>query len=465
MSYCFNPDCDRPSNQQLDICGSCGAKLLLDNRYRGIKLLGRSQLTLTVEAEDLKSPGLKVVKILLTNYPKAIALFQQEAQILGQMNHPGIPKLATDGYFRFELDNCQRQLNGLAIEQIPGIDLEQWLHQQKGQRITEAQARKWLAEILDILSQLHQAQYFHRDIKPANIIVQPNGRLALIDFGAARKVSDTYLGKVGVERGVTAIGTLGYVAPEQLNGAALPQSDFFALGRTMIQLLTGKHPQDLPTDTETGAIIWRDSVPQISPAFASLLDSMTDHFPGRRPANVKAVSDYLSDRNRHGLRIKRKSTWYWVLGIAAVFLSALGFSRIDRNLNRTTTAQQESANPLCQNVTCINRDPIDNGCDLDAKTITSNIGNYAVSQDVVKAYRLEIRFSQACQATWARSEAPPNSAHYIEDSSGKKYGAAVVPVDQYQEHYADMAPGRNIRVRACAKPPSDDKRCTNFVQM
>ena len=103
--------------------------------------------------------------------------------------------------------------------------------------------------------------------------------------------------------------------------------------------------------------------------------------------------------------------------------------------------------------------------DRDVRTITSNTGNYYISRDEVKAYRLEIRFSPACSATWAKSEAPPDSIHYIEDDRGTKYGTAVVPVDEFDEHYADMAPGKNIRLRACAKPPTGKKRCTNFVQL
>ena len=101
----------------------------------------------------------------------------------------------------------------------------------------------------------------------------------------------------------------------------------------------------------------------------------------------------------------------------------------------------------------------------DVQTITSNIGNYRVNQDLVKAYRLEIRFSPACQAAWAKSEAPPDSTHYLEDTQGKRYGTAVVPVDQFQEHYADMAPGKDIELRACAKPPLGKKSCTNFVKL
>jgi serine/threonine protein kinase len=111
MSYCFNPDCSQPDNLQWqDQCNSCGANLLLNQRYRGIKLLGKSQLALTIEVIDIKPNQLepdnhnshKVLKILLTDYPKAVELFQQEAQILGQMDHVGIPKLSEDGYFSFQ---------------------------------------------------------------------------------------------------------------------------------------------------------------------------------------------------------------------------------------------------------------------------------------------------------------------------------------------------------------------------
>lgn len=90
---------------------------------------------------------------------------------------------------------------------------------------------------------------------------------------------------------------------------------------------------------------------------------------------------------------------------------------------------------------------------------TSDTGNYGIATDLVKAYRLA-----ACQATWTRSEAPPDSTHYIEDEGGKQYGKAIVPVDQWERHYTDMAPGKDIKVRACAKPPQGEIKCTNFVQ-
>ena len=142
MSYCFNPYCCQPNNQhQSDICSSCGQNLLLNERYRGVKLLGKSQLTLTIEAIEIDSIESKednackhkVIKILLTDYPKAIALFQQEAQILAQINHAGIPKLATDGYFSWQYQG--KNYYCLTIDKIPGIDLEQWFKQRNNQPI------------------------------------------------------------------------------------------------------------------------------------------------------------------------------------------------------------------------------------------------------------------------------------------------------------------------------------------
>ncbi|MFM2314430.1 MAG: hypothetical protein RLZZ04_3706 [Cyanobacteriota bacterium] len=488
MSYCFNPYCSKPNNPEgQDQCHSCGTSLLFDQRYRGIKLLGKSQLALTIEVidevteiksdqlkPDNQSPNSQVLKILLTDYPKAVELFQQEAQVLAKMNHAGVPKLAGDGYFNFQPQWQQNPVHCLVIAKIAGLDLAQWLKQGNDQRLSLQQAQDWLKQLLDIISQLHQQQYFHRDIKPSNIILQPNGKLALIDFGAARKVTHTYLSKVGVNQGVTSIGTPGYIAPEQIDGAALPQSDFFSLGRTLVHLLTGMHPQELAKDLATRELIWRDQAPQVSVAFADLLDGMMSYLPSQRPVNVEAIINHLVKVEQFPqqplaklvakLPIKSKLSWSMLLGVVFLPLSILGLFSLGSNFKQGVTASNVANTPLCNNLTCVNRDPVDNKCDRDAQTITSNTGNYTLDHKL-KPYRLEIRHSNACNAVWAKSEAPYRSIHYIEDRQGKRYGSAIVPVDQWDEHYADMAPGKNIQVRACAKPPSGEKRCTNFVRL
>jgi serine/threonine protein kinase len=173
MSYCFNPDCPHPhqENNHEEVCNYCGANLIIQQRYRGVSLLGKSQLTLTLEVSSLEFPQTnKVLKILLTSYPKAVELFQQEARILQQINHPGIPQVQAEGYFVTQVTWSTKPLHCLVMEKIEGLNLEQWLQQQNQQPITNEQAFDWLKQLLEILTLLHQQQYFHRDIKPANLI-------------------------------------------------------------------------------------------------------------------------------------------------------------------------------------------------------------------------------------------------------------------------------------------------------
>lgn len=467
MSYCFNPNCHSFESDDInqDVCHRCGTSLIIGKRYRSKQLLGKSQLALTLEVEDLHCiDSNKVLKILLTNYSKAVKLFQQEAIVLQQMDHPGIPKVEPGGYFIHHVRWSDEALHCLVMEKIAGLNLEQWLEKQS-KPINERRAINWLKQLLDIVTHIHQQQYFHRDIKPANIILKPNGKLALIDFGATRKITTTYLGKVGTTKGVTSIGTPGYMPPEQIDGGALPQSDFFALGRTLIHLCTGKHPQELAKNLHTGESIWRTEAPHISEPLADLVDYLTNPVPGKRPHNTQVILSCLADgQNLPNNKIRRWQRRFSQLSTASklglillppsIVCSFIFATRSYLNLNR----------PLCNNLTCVNRDPIDNKCDLDSQTITSNIGNYQVSTEELKAYRIELRYSKRCNATWARTEAPHYSTHYIEDILGQRYGTATVPVDQWKRHYADMAPGKNIEIRACAKPKKGNTRCTNFVK-
>ncbi|MDZ8184759.1 MAG: protein kinase [Nostoc sp. ChiSLP02] len=126
------------------------------------------------------------------------------------------------------------------MEKIEGVNLEQWMEFHNYQCISEAQALNWLKQLVEILALVHAHQYFHRDIKPQNIMLRPSGQLVLIDFGAVRQVTTTIV----AGNSHTRIISQGYSPPEQQNGYSVQQSDFFALGRTFIFLLTGKEPQD-----------------------------------------------------------------------------------------------------------------------------------------------------------------------------------------------------------------------------
>ncbi|MFN6034757.1 MAG: SUMF1/EgtB/PvdO family nonheme iron enzyme, partial [Dolichospermum sp.] len=129
---------------------------------------------------------------------------------------------------------------------------------------------------------------FHRDIKPSNIMLRSeSAELVLIDFGTVRKVTSTVFKQQG---GVTGIISAGYTPSEQINNNAVPQSDFFALGRTFVYLLTGKEPLDpIMYDSYNERLNWRNHAPQISSMLADLLDDMMQRLYKDRPQNTQVI--------------------------------------------------------------------------------------------------------------------------------------------------------------------------------
>jgi serine/threonine protein kinase len=289
MSHCLSPKCPKPADPQNThnlVCRHCGSQLLLQGRYRVKQLLGEGRFGKTYEVDDRGTA--KVLKVLLLNDPKALALLQQEARVLSQLPHPGIPRVEPDGYFTFFPKDRHQPLHCLVMEKIEGINLEEWQHQQN-QPLSQAQALSWLKQLVEILHQLHQQLYCHRDIKPSNIRLTRNGQLVLIDFGSAREVSHTSLVRVSSERDVISVTSPGYTPLEQANGKAVPQSDFFALGRTFVYLLTGKSPNDFPEDPRTGELLWQHRAPQVSKSVTDLIDDLMAPLPSNRPHNAQVI--------------------------------------------------------------------------------------------------------------------------------------------------------------------------------
>ncbi|MEG4801370.1 serine/threonine-protein kinase [Microcoleus sp. ARI1-B5] len=300
MSYCLNPKCPNPSdpaNSGKSACIHCGSELLLQGRYRLVAPLGGGGFGRTFEVDD--NGARRVLKVLLKEHPKAVELFKQEADVLVRLRHPGIPKVDRDGYFTFTPAQSTESFHCLVMEKIAGANLQDWL-KHRGRPISQEQALNWLKQLSEILDQVHRLNYFHRDIKPHNIMCKPNGQLVLIDFGTAREVSATYFAKVGQGQNVTGIVSPGYTPPEQTNGKAVPQSDFFALGRTFVYLLTGKPPTAFPENPRTGRLMWRKGAPQVSDPLANVIDYLMAPFPGNRPQSPQMVLQCLEEINLDG---------------------------------------------------------------------------------------------------------------------------------------------------------------------
>ncbi|NEQ81187.1 MAG: protein kinase, partial [Moorea sp. SIO2I5] len=301
MSYCINPLClqpDDPGNMTNLVCRHCGSDLLLQGRYRVMRLLSdQSGFGKVYEAYNGAVPKiLKVLKPEHNSKSRIIELFRQEAAVLSKLAHPGIPQIEPEGYFQFFPRHSKEPLHCIIMEKIDGLNLKQWMRQQGNHPILEPQALKWLKQIVEILHLVHQENYFHRDIKPENIMLRANGQLVLIDFGTARELTYTYLAEIGGGGSVTKISSHGYTPPEQEKGYAVPQSDFYALGRTFVYLLTGKSVTDQSVyDPLNDLFHWRDHAPQISDQLADFIDSLMAPTAAARPQKTQEILNNLAN--------------------------------------------------------------------------------------------------------------------------------------------------------------------------
>ena len=281
MTLCINPDCPQPTQPDNDPhshCQSCGAQLILQGRYRVMRLLTDSSgFGLVYEAFEQDKPKiLKILKPAHNQHPKAIQLFEQEAFVLSRLDHPGVPKIDQEGCFEFQPAEGAEPLHCIVMEKIEGPNLSEWMQQQGNHPISENQAMQWLQQLTEVLHLIHQQQYFHRDIKPDNIMLRANGQLVLVDFGTVREISYTYFAQLESTGGITRISSMGYTAPEQERGQAVPQSDFYSLGCTFIYLLTGKKPLDVDIyNPLTNELNWRPFAPHISAELADFIDRLT----------------------------------------------------------------------------------------------------------------------------------------------------------------------------------------------
>lgn len=218
---------------------------ILNQRYEVQSILGQQVGRKTFLAHDRANNVPVVLKLLLFN-PEftwdELKLFEREVQVLKTIEHPAIPKFLD--YFELELP----QAKGVALVQsyIEARSLSD--HLQGGRSFSEAEIQQLAEDLLKILHYLHSHHppIVHRDLKPSNILLGDRsgnhlGQVYLVDFGSVQNLT-THAGHT-----MTVVGTYGYMPPEQFGGRTVPASDLYSLGATLIYLLTGTQPADLPT--------------------------------------------------------------------------------------------------------------------------------------------------------------------------------------------------------------------------
>jgi len=210
-----------------------------------------------------RGPGLLVLKEMnaeMAQISKAQELFEREARTLKTLNHPGIPR-----YYDFFVDGSKKYL---AMELIHGQDLEQRVL--TSGPVNLPQAVEWMIQTCDILGYIHACDppLIHRDIKPANLMARHrDNRIVMLDFGAVKEIG-TPLG--------TRIGAEGYSAPEQDRGQPCTQSDLYAIGPTLIFLLTGATPLKFYRKLSSGYNFDVTDVPTITPELRKVIERVCE---------------------------------------------------------------------------------------------------------------------------------------------------------------------------------------------
>ncbi|MEG5065648.1 serine/threonine-protein kinase [Microcoleus sp. B3-A4] len=276
---------------------------ILQERYQLQQRLGRTaaghQTWLAVDLESQEQVTLKMLAFSPEMHWEELKLFEREAQVLQALNHPRIP--CYRDYFSLEREaGAGLPWFGLVQDYIPGFSLQELL--EKGNNFSEKQVRKIATEVLEILIYLHELSppVLHRDIKPSNLIWGEDQHVYLVDFGAVQAQAAV----TGVT--FTVVGTSGYAPLEQFWGRAVAASDLYALGATLIHLLTGATPADLPQ--KDSRIQFSDRV-SVNPTLVSWIEKMTEIALEKRFSKAREALAALKSGKIQGANLPIPTVW------------------------------------------------------------------------------------------------------------------------------------------------------------
>ncbi len=312
----------------------------LEKRYRILRELGRGGFGRTYLAEDINRYNEHcVLKEFspVVHSPKVAELFDREASMLYNLQHPQIPRfrelLRTDLGGNPSLFLVQDYIQGQTYEQILIS------RQQQGKNFSEAEVTQLLFQLLPVLEYIHSKNLIHRDISPDNIIQHDADKLPfLIDFGSVKQIAANAVLQFNGQSD-TAIGKQGYSPAEQMRlGKVSAASDLYALAVTALVLLSGKKPQKL-YDINNKTWDWRSHV-SVSSNLATVLDRMLAELPGDRYQSAKAVREALKDPK--------------LSQISSIISQIATMNFVGRPFKNTTQTATNNNTPVVQNHQVVN---------------------------------------------------------------------------------------------------------------
>lgn len=274
---------------------------IIGERYTVVRELGRGSFATTWLCEGPES-ALFAVKELRLGRPdsdddqanpawKNVELFEREAKVMAMLRHSSVPRVIE--YFEHARDGGGIGLY-LVQQYVEAASLRERLGHESGSRdgpglrataglLGGDEIDCLVRGLLDVLEYLHgrAPPVFHRDIKPSNILVREDGSPVLIDFGGV-----CFGWRPAGQVGTTVVGTFGYMPPEQLLGHVGATSDLYALGATLLEVVSGMPPHEFPFDN--GRIEVPDDLPA-APRLTALIKALLEPAPRKRPASAAAA--------------------------------------------------------------------------------------------------------------------------------------------------------------------------------
>jgi hypothetical protein len=263
------------------------------DEYRLLTMLGQGGMARVYLALDTRLRRYVTVKMIarpLREDPDYIRRFETEAQAIARLDHPHIVQVYRYG----EADG----LLYLVMKYVEGVSLASILatHQRERTFMDDDEIMRIVGELGQALDYAHSQNVIHRDVKPSNILIDQQGRVVLTDFGLSLLTDEETQGEV--------FGTPHYIAPEQVlsSADAVPQSDLYAVGVIVYQMLTNELPFDGRNPTQVAELhVYnpppspRSKRPALSPAVAAVVRRLLAKHPAERYASGAALTAALSD--------------------------------------------------------------------------------------------------------------------------------------------------------------------------